>query len=132
MLERASATLMAPADETHSAKCAHMLVADFWRAVAGCPSWTAFLPTGAVLCPGFCTTYREGKSSGATGAYGRLWYDEIRNTVTLQLSFMFGSESLSVQPLLCLCIPGSAHPRKKVSTDLNVRLKVYLIGHLCI
>ena len=73
---------MAPTDEAQHWGT-HVVAADFWGPVAGCPSWTAFLPTGAVVCPGFCTTFKEGKSSGATGSYGRLWYDEIRNTVTL-------------------------------------------------
>ena len=51
-------------------------------AVAGCPSRTAFLPTGAAVCPHFSVMFKGGTSSGSTGSYGRLWYDEMRCTVT--------------------------------------------------
>ena len=51
-------------------------------AVAGCPSRTAFLPTGAAVCPHFSVMFKGGTSSGSHGSYGRLWYDEMRCTVT--------------------------------------------------
>ena len=50
-------------------------------AVAGCPSRTAFLPTGAAVCPHFSVMFKGGTSSGTAGSYGRLWYDEMRCTV---------------------------------------------------
>ncbi|KAA6418346.1 MAG: hypothetical protein FRX49_11711, partial [Trebouxia sp. A1-2] len=58
-------------------------VSHLWRGthLEGCPSRTVFLPTGAAVCPHFSVMFRGGTSSGGTGSYGRLWYDEMRCTV---------------------------------------------------
>lgn len=48
---------------------------------AGCPGTTVFLPTGDLLCPRWCVTYKQGKSGGRHGCFGRMWYDEIQPTV---------------------------------------------------
>ncbi|DBA74077.1 TPA: hypothetical protein ACH3X1_010890 [Trebouxia sp. C0004] len=58
-------------------------VSHLWRGthLEGCPSRTAFLPTGAAVCPHFSVMFKGGTSSGSTGSYGRLWYDEMRCTV---------------------------------------------------
>ena len=49
--------------------------------LAGCDAETVFLPTGDLLCPRWCITYKQGKSSGRHGCFGRMWYDEIQPTV---------------------------------------------------
>lgn len=48
---------------------------------AGCDAATVFLPTGDLLCPRWCITYKGGKSGGRHGCFGRMWYDEIQPTV---------------------------------------------------
>ncbi|BDA50272.1 probable DNA (cytosine-5)-methyltransferase 3 [Coccomyxa sp. Obi] len=54
-----------------------------WRGggLLGCEAETAFLPTGDLLCPRWCITYKHGKSSGRHGCFGRMWFDEIQPTV---------------------------------------------------
>lgn len=51
-------------------------------ACTGCPSRTVLLPTGAVLCPKYCTTFKKGRSTHPT-CFGRLWPDEVRGTVSI-------------------------------------------------
>ncbi len=70
-------------------------------AVAGCPSRTVFLPTGAAVCPHFSVMFKGGTSSGTTGSFGRLWYDEIRCTVTFTLSYVY--TTCTHFPLLKIC-----------------------------
>ena len=48
---------------------------------AGCPGRTVFVPSGDLLCPRWCVTYKKGRSSGRHGCFGRTWYDEIQPTV---------------------------------------------------
>ncbi len=69
-------------------------------AVAGCPSRTAFLPTGAAVCPHFSVMFKGGTSSGTAGSYGRLWYDEMRCTVA-HLSLIAGSTLVVSAESLC-------------------------------
>ena len=49
---------------------------------AGCPARTVFMPSGGLLCPRWCITYKQGKSSGRHGCFGRVWYDEVQPTVS--------------------------------------------------
>ena len=39
------------------------------------------MPTGDLLCPRWCVTYKKGKSNGRHGCFGRMWWDEIQPTV---------------------------------------------------
>ena len=48
---------------------------------ADCPSCTAVMPTGDLLCPRWCITYKLGKSDKRHGCFGRTWFDEIQPTV---------------------------------------------------
>ncbi len=48
---------------------------------AGCSAFTRLMPTGDLLCPRWCITYKKGKSEGRHGCYGRMWYDEIQSTI---------------------------------------------------
>eukprot|EP00877_Chromochloris_zofingiensis_P009059 jgi/Chrzof1/4406/Cz14g11270.t1 len=54
-----------------------------WRGtqLAGCPSRTTWLPTGDLICPRWCVTYKKGRSWGRHGCFGRVWYDDIQSTV---------------------------------------------------
>ena len=44
-------------------------------------AFTRLMPTGDLLCPRWCITYKKGKSEGRHGCYGRMWFDEIQSTV---------------------------------------------------
>lgn len=48
---------------------------------AGCPAATAFLPIGEPEVPRWAVTFKQGKSSGRHGCYGRVAYHEIVTTV---------------------------------------------------
>ena len=53
-----------------------------WRCyAAGCSAFTRLMPTGDLLCPRWCITYKKGKSEGRHGCYGRMWFDEIQSTI---------------------------------------------------
>ncbi|KAF8062783.1 CMT3 [Scenedesmus sp. PABB004] len=54
-----------------------------WRGshMPGCPSRAFFLNTGDLVCPRWCVTYKDGKSSGRHGCFGRVWWDDIQPTV---------------------------------------------------
>lgn len=54
-----------------------------WRGdqLKGCPAKTVWLPTGELLCPRWCITYKLGRSNGRHGCFGRCWYDEVVQTV---------------------------------------------------
>lgn len=57
------------------------------------------MPSGGLLCPRWCITYKEGKSSGRHGCYGRAWYDEVQPTVSLASSSQQPVSSGDWQPL---------------------------------
>ena len=40
------------------------------------------MPSGGLLCPRWCITYKDGKSSGRHGCFGVVWYDEVQPTVS--------------------------------------------------
>ena len=48
---------------------------------AGCRAFTSFLPTGDLLCPRWCITYKKGRSNGRHGCFGRMRKGEIQPTV---------------------------------------------------
>lgn len=56
---------------------------DGWRGteLGGCPARTLFLPSGDLVCPRWCITFKKGTSRGRAGCFGRLWYDRIPGTV---------------------------------------------------
>ncbi|KAL3146940.1 hypothetical protein ABBQ38_014910 [Trebouxia sp. C0009 RCD-2024] len=49
--------------------------------LTGCPASTVWMPSGGLLCPRWCITYKDGKSSGRHGCFGVVWYDEVQPTV---------------------------------------------------
>eukprot|EP00775_Hariotina_reticulata_P007661 gene7661-7864_t len=54
-----------------------------WRGsyMEGCDSLAFFLNTGDLVCPRWCVTYKNGKSQGRHGCFGRFWLDQIQQTV---------------------------------------------------
>jgi len=54
---------------------------------AGCDAYTVWMPSGGLLCPRWCITFKDGKSTGRTGCFGVVWYDEVQPTVSLPLFF---------------------------------------------
>lgn len=60
-----------------------------WRGnmLEGCASSAYWLPSGDLLCPRWCITYKSGKSGtgkdggGRQSCFGRVWYDEVQPTV---------------------------------------------------
>ncbi|KAL0043430.1 hypothetical protein WJX79_004501 [Trebouxia sp. C0005] len=47
----------------------------------GCDAYTVWMPSGGLLCPRWCITFKDGKSTGRTGCFGVVWYDEVQPTV---------------------------------------------------
>lgn len=58
-----------------------LVVMGVWGVRAGCPASTVWMPSGGLLCPRWCITYKDGKSSGRHGCFGVVWYDEVQPTV---------------------------------------------------
>jgi hypothetical protein len=54
--------------------------ANGWRGAAlpGCPSYMALMPTGDLLCPRWCITFKDGKGMARTACFGRLHPTEVR------------------------------------------------------
>ncbi|PSC69902.1 BTB POZ and MATH domain-containing 2-like isoform A [Micractinium conductrix] len=54
-----------------------------WRggALEGCAAYSVFMPTGDPLVPRWCVTFKNGKSDGRGGCYGRVAEHEIIATV---------------------------------------------------
>ena len=65
---------------------------------AGCSSFTAVMPTGDLLCPRWCITYKLGKSDKRHGCFGRTWYDEIQPTVRPSPCSPHGPYTLTNKP----------------------------------
>ena len=55
------------------------------------------MPSGGLLCPRWCITYKEGKSCGRHGCYGIVWYDEVQPTVSHDANL----QSETVDAMLC-------------------------------
>ena len=66
---------------------------------AGCRSFTAVMPTGDLLCPRWCITYKLGKSDKRHGCFGRTWYDEIQPTVRPSPCLPQGPHASTPEPL---------------------------------
>lgn len=62
------------------------LEANFYRhfstPIAGCAAYTRLLPTGQVENPRWTITYKESKSDGRHGGYGRMHEAQVVSTVS--------------------------------------------------
>jgi len=56
---------------------------DGWRgaSIEGCDSYTVLMPTGDLLCPRWCITFKDGKCHGRTACFGRVHTTEVLPTV---------------------------------------------------
>ena len=78
---------------------------------AGCSAYTVWMPSGGLLCPRWCITYKDGKSNGRHGCFGVVWYDEVQPTVSPRpfLCHCCMPPHL-LTPLGCLCLTRVLHP----------------------
>ena len=56
-----------------------------YTVTTACPAFTKFLPTMDPEVPRWCVTFKEGRSNGRHGGYGRVHYAGVVSTVSVSI-----------------------------------------------